>query len=139
VWAHALGLLCWRSLVISGTLAVLHHFVLVFIFPLWVFPDGANIWRVVLHAGVVALQISVLCVFVVLIRRMLTQAQELESALATSLAMVEEVSISKSRFLAHMSHELRTPLNAIIGFSDVVKTQMFGELSPRYRDYAENI
>ena len=139
VWAHALGLLCWRSLLVSGTLGVLHHFVLVFLFPLWVFPDGANLWRVVLHAGVVALQLSVLCVFVFLIRRMLTKAQELESALAKSLAMVEEVSVSKSRFLAHMSHELRTPLNAIIGFSDVMKTQMFGELSPRYRDYAEKI
>jgi signal transduction histidine kinase len=139
VWAHALGLLCWRSLVVSGSLAVLHHFVLVFVFPLWVFPDGANLWRVVLHAGVVALQISVLCVFVFLIRRMLTKAEELESALAQSLAMVEEVSVSKSRFLAHMSHELRTPLNAIIGFSEVMKSQMFGELSPRYRDYADKI
>jgi signal transduction histidine kinase len=139
VWAHALGLLCWRSLLVSGTLAVLHHFLLVFMFPLWVFPDGANLWRVVLHAAVVALQLSVLCVFVFLIRRMLTKAQELESALAKSLAMVEEVSISKSRFLAHMSHELRTPLNAIIGFSDVMKMQMFGELSPRYLDYANNI
>jgi len=139
VWAHALGLLCWRSLLVSGTLGILHHFVLVFLFPLWVFPDGANLWRVVLHAGVVAMQLSVLCVFVFLIRRMLTKAQELESALAKSLAMMEEVSVSKSRFLAHMSHELRTPLNAIIGFSEVMKTQMFGELSPRYRDYAEKI
>lgn len=139
VWAHALGLLCWRSLFVSGMLTVLHHFVLVFIFPLWVFPDGANIWRVVLHAGVVALQLSVLCVFVFLIRRMLTQAEKLESALARSLAMVEEVSVSKSRFLAHMSHELRTPLNAVIGFSDVMKMQMFGELSPRYLDYAAKI
>jgi signal transduction histidine kinase len=139
VWSHALGLLCWRSLLVSGTLGVLHHFVLVFIFPLWVFPDGANLWRVVLHAAVVAMQLSVLCVFVFLIRRMLTKAQELESALAKSLAMVEEISISKSRFLAHMSHELRTPLNAIIGFSDVMKMQMFGALSPRYLDYADKI
>ena len=139
VWSHALGLLCWRSLVVSGTLGMLHHFVLVFVFPLWVFPDGANMWRVVLHAAVVAMQLSVLCVFVFLIRRMLTKAEELETALAKSLAMVEEVSVSKSRFLAHMSHELRTPLNAIIGFSDVMKMQMFGELSPRYQDYAEKI
>jgi signal transduction histidine kinase len=139
VWSHALGLLCWRSLLVSGSLGVLHHFVLVVFFPLWVFPDGANLWRVVLHAAVVAMQLSVLCVFVFLIRRMLIKAQELESALATSLAMVEEVSVSKSRFLAHMSHELRTPLNAIIGFSDVMKTQMFGELSPRYLDYADKI
>ncbi len=139
VWAHALGLLCWRSLVVSGTLAILHHFVLVFMFPLWVFPDGANIWRVALHAGVVTLQISVLCVFVFLIRRMLTQAEELETALAKTLAVVEEVSVSKSRFLAHMSHELRTPLNAVIGFSEVMKMEMFGALSPRYLDYAEKI
>ena len=136
VWSHALGLLCWRSLLVSGTLAVLHHFVLIFVFPLWVFPDGANLWRVVLHAGVVALQISVLCVFVFLIKQMLTRAEELERKLETTLDMVREASSSKSRFLAHMSHELRTPLNAIIGFSDTMKGQMFGELSPRYLEYA---
>src|SRR5436190_8719292 len=33
---------------------------------------------------------------------------------------------AKSEFLANVSHELRTPLNAIIGFSDVIKTEMFG-------------
>jgi signal transduction histidine kinase len=99
-----------RSLFVSGVLGVSHHFILVFVFPLWVFPDGANLWRVVLHAGVVAMQLSVLCVFVFLIRRMLTKAEELELALAKSLSMVEQVSVSKSRFLTHMSHELRTPL-----------------------------
>jgi len=139
VWSHALGLLCWRSLLISGTLGVLHHFVLAFVFPIWVFPDGANLWRVVLHGAVVIMQISVLCVFVFLIKRMLMKAEELEGALEKTLGMVREASTSKSRFLAHMSHELRTPLNAIIGFSDAMKGQMFGELSPRYLDYVEKI
>jgi signal transduction histidine kinase len=139
VWSHALGLLCWRSLLASGTLAVLHHFVLIFLFPLWVFPDGANLWRVVLHASVVALQISVLCVFVFLIKQMLTRAEELERKLEATLDMVREASSSKSRFLAHMSHELRTPLNAIIGFSDAMKGEMFGDLSPRYLEYVELI
>ncbi len=46
---------------------------------------------------------------------------------------------SRSRFLANASHELRTPLNAIIGFSDCMAGEMFGPLSPRYREYARDI
>jgi two-component system cell cycle sensor histidine kinase PleC len=39
-----------------------------------------------------------------------------------------------------MSHELRTPLNAIIGFSDLLKSQIFGPLgSARYVEYAADI
>ena len=39
-----------------------------------------------------------------------------------------------------MSHELRTPLNAILGFSEVMKSEMFGPIeNPKYREYAGNI
>jgi signal transduction histidine kinase len=51
----------------------------------------------------------------------------------------QAASRAKSEFLANISHELRTPLNAIIGFSEVIKTQMFGPLSDRYRNYAGDI
>lgn len=45
----------------------------------------------------------------------------------------------KSEFVANMSHELRTPLNAIIGFSEVMKGEMFGPLTARYAEYSQLI
>jgi signal transduction histidine kinase len=54
-------------------------------------------------------------------------------------AELETVSTHKSEFLASMSHELRTPMNAIIGFSEVLRERMFGELNERQADYVEDI
>ncbi|MEM9732583.1 MAG: PAS domain-containing sensor histidine kinase [Pseudomonadota bacterium] len=35
----------------------------------------------------------------------------------------------RRRFITTMSHELRTPLNAIIGFSDILRQELFGALA----------
>ena len=52
----------------------------------------------------------------------------------------EGANIAKSRFLAQMSHELRTPLNAILGFSEVMKAEIFGPHAvAAYKDYSGDI
>ena len=57
-----------------------------------------------------------------------------ELALARDQAL--DASRSKTVFFANMSHELRTPLNAIIGFSQLLKADIF---APRRVEYAQLI
>jgi signal transduction histidine kinase len=52
---------------------------------------------------------------------------------------VEAASRHKSEFLANMSHELRTPLNAIIGFSQVLRQRLFGEVNEKQEEYLDDI
>ena len=52
---------------------------------------------------------------------------------------LEESSQMKSEFLANMSHELRTPLNAIIGFSEVLRDGLVGELQGKQHEYINDI
>jgi two-component system cell cycle sensor histidine kinase PleC len=67
-----------------------------------------------------------------------TTLRETIKVLAEEKQKAEAANKAKSHFLANMSHELRTPLNAIIGFSDMMKLEMFGPIgSPKYRDYID--
>jgi len=54
-------------------------------------------------------------------------------------AMAQRDSSDKTLFFAGVSHELRTPLNAIIGFSDMMRSRLFGPLPNKYAEYADLI
>ena len=70
----------------------------------------------------------------------ITERKRTEHYLKSAKEEAESANRTKSAFLANMSHELRTPLNAIIGFSEIIKDELFGAVgSPKYRDYADDI
>jgi signal transduction histidine kinase len=70
------------------------------------------------------------------------RTRELQQALAElseKSRELEVVSRHKSEFLANMSHELRTPLNAIIGFSQVLRQRLFGDVNAKQEEYLDDI
>ncbi|MEQ8967416.1 MAG: PAS domain S-box protein, partial [Azospirillaceae bacterium] len=100
--------------------------------------DGGEDVPIVASAGVITRSDGTRCVVATVTD--ITEQKRLEEALRTAGEAAARANLAKTSFLASMSHELRTPLNAILGFTDILRGEMFGPLgSARYVDYAEDI
>lgn len=91
VFAVLAGWVDWRPLVAYAAFVALHHLVLNFVYPTLVFPNGADLSRVVFHAVVVIAQLGALSLAVTRLDALMTkndQAKEnLEEAHRKSLAL----------------------------------------------------
>lgn len=70
----------------------------------------------------------------------ITEKRLSEEATRLALRETQEAARQKGAFLAAMSHELKTPLNAVVGFSDLMRQELFGPIeNKRYRSYIEDV
>ena len=77
--------------------------------------------------------------FYVAVKEDITDQKQTQEALRIAYDQAMEASHAKSQLLANVSHELRTPLGGILGYAELLKNGMFGELAVEQKKATEEI
>lgn len=132
-----------EPLYLGAALTALHHLILLYLLPTAVFPGQGDLARVLLHAGIVAFQTTVLVWVCATVRETFSRMERMGDELVQKSVALEERTLeaesanqAKTMFLANVSHEIRTPINAILGFSHLL---LRTALKPSQKDQVTKI
>ncbi len=69
----------------------------------------------------------------------ISDRKKLEEELMATNTLLQQANAAKLKFLAVISHELKAPLNAIMGFAEMLKNKIIGELNHEQAEYCHEI
>ncbi len=98
--------------------------------------DGSLYWEFQTIAPVIS---NGVITHYVAVKQDITQRKQMEEELRLAKEEAEQASALKGRLLANVSHDMRTPLGGIIGFAEMLKEGVFGEISEAQREPLEAI
>ena len=109
VLAMTAAFCCWQTVLVAAATVAVHHLVLNFTLPFAIFPDGADFFRVVLHAVIVVVETIVLMWLSFRLVAGFRHSAEAVEAAEAAKAEVEHLSQERER-LEHFNQEERRKL-----------------------------
>lgn len=102
----------WRPIVAATAVIAVHHVLLNFVAPLYIFPDGSDFLRVLFHAVVVVIESAALVMLCVQLEKLVIgqarEREEREETQAAAQAEREKLSAEQQFVLDHLRARLAT-------------------------------
>jgi methyl-accepting chemotaxis protein len=87
----------WQVILVAAAVTAVHHLGLNFAMPLAVFPDGANLWRVILHAAIVVIEGAVLTWLTIYLAKLLADNDHALAAMAEGQRREHDLGVERQQ------------------------------------------
>lgn len=112
--AMLIGLCNWRVFIVATAVIAVHHLVLNFVVPTWIFPGGTDLGRVVVHAVIVIMEAAVLTLMTLKLVNTLTTSSRLQEEAEAARLGLEAAQAEGDILRAQMLSKQKTETEALI-------------------------
>ncbi|MFN3827611.1 MAG: methyl-accepting chemotaxis protein [Micavibrio sp.] len=107
------ALVDWRTILVATVVVALHHLILYFALPAYVFPGQSSLFRVIFHAVILLIESAVLISITRLVGLSFTKAAASQAEAENALAAVKQSAEERDRLTQKSAEERRQTLEAL--------------------------